>query len=230
VDFDFGVYDAKHRPVRRVELRILQCPSMPPMGRGYSDYAGVHHDREAPIDVDNHGVFFLNSRLCYEDLWDGASQTLFIGEKWSAAGDLGWMSGTRATLRNAGAGLQPAAAGMGLFVGGTRYGSAGRRSLADAVPEGDAVDVQVSDESLLNQLVSPALVTQYPGEGRSDRSAVVKRPNDVRLTVGTFSSPHPGGGQWAGGDGSVRFWSQTAAEGTLSALAHRADGTLLRED
>ena len=72
----------------------------------FSSYAGVHHDSPAPINVDNNGVFYLNSRVRYDDVTDGSSHTAFIGEKIiTAATDWGWMSGTRATLRNMGAGL-----------------------------------------------------------------------------------------------------------------------------
>ena len=56
-----------------------------------TSYAGVHHDVEAPIAADNHGVLFLNSHVRYEDVTDGTSQTLFVGEKrsttaWTWAG------------------------------------------------------------------------------------------------------------------------------------------------
>ena len=55
---------------------------------------------------------------------DGLSHTIYAGEKIAGAQDLGWMSGTRATLRNAGSppgnGLQNAAkaAASDLWVGG----------------------------------------------------------------------------------------------------------------
>jgi hypothetical protein len=67
---------------------------------GSSNYGGCHHDVEAPIDADNHGVLFLNSSIRYRDIRDGASNTIFVGEH---SGDLlGWASGTRAALRNTG--------------------------------------------------------------------------------------------------------------------------------
>jgi len=70
--------------------------------RATSSYAGCHHDVEAPIDADNHGVFFLNRNLHLEEVTDGLAHTIFVGEKTSDDDDLGWMSGTRATLRNTG--------------------------------------------------------------------------------------------------------------------------------
>ena len=63
-------------------------------------YAGCHHASEAPIDDDNNGLLFLNSQLRYSDISDGSSQTLLLGEMLPCPASLGWVSGTRATLRN----------------------------------------------------------------------------------------------------------------------------------
>jgi prepilin-type processing-associated H-X9-DG protein len=63
---------------------------------------------EAPIDEDNHGLLFLNSRIRVRDIPDGTSYTIFLGETAdehplnASLDNLGWMSGTRATLRNTG--------------------------------------------------------------------------------------------------------------------------------
>ncbi len=61
-----------------------------------------------PIAADNNGGAVCNSRIRYEDLIDGSMYTLFLGEKTlprvqnpAALTDLGWASGTNATLRNA---------------------------------------------------------------------------------------------------------------------------------
>ncbi len=95
-----SVYADANAPVRKLAVTLLQCPSdwRDDLALGVSNYAACHHDVEAPIDVDNHGVFFLNSRIRYEDITDGASHTIFIGEKIAEPNDLGWMSGTRADL------------------------------------------------------------------------------------------------------------------------------------
>ncbi len=105
IDFDAGVYDDKNAEVRRVNISVLHCPSDYSEDRniGHSNYAGCHHDVESPIDVSNHGIFFLNSAIRYSEILDGTTNTLFLGEKVLAdKKDLGWMSGTRATLRNTG--------------------------------------------------------------------------------------------------------------------------------
>ena len=104
MDFSVSVYDPKNNAPTAVHLVVLRCPS-DPFGVGkkpMSSYAGCHHDSEAPIDVDNNGVLFLNSRIRNEDIGDGTSLTLLVGERRGEADDLGWASGTRATLRNAG--------------------------------------------------------------------------------------------------------------------------------
>lgn len=131
IDFEVGAYDPKNAQVARVVIPTLRCPSDPKQerssdDRGISSYAGCHHDVEAPIDVDNNGVMFLNSEVRMHQITDGASYTIFAGEKVSDLDDLGWISGTRATLRN----------------GGTLNGQAllayGSSSGDSSDPEGDA--------------------------------------------------------------------------------------------
>ncbi|WP_165227422.1 DUF1559 domain-containing protein [Aquisphaera insulae] len=70
-------------------------------GPGLTLYAACHHDVEAPIDVDNRGVMYLNSRVRFIDVTDGLSSTILLGEVQKAS-PLGWATGTRATLRNTG--------------------------------------------------------------------------------------------------------------------------------
>ncbi len=102
VDFSKSVYDPANAAVRDHWPNVIICPSEPYDIRSAANYAGCHHEVEAPIAADNHGVLFLNSYVRRDDVSDGVSHTLFVGEKHADPDDLGWMSGTRATLRNTG--------------------------------------------------------------------------------------------------------------------------------
>ena len=131
-----GAYAAGNAPVVATVIPTLICPSSSanstetwPVGAGrdeagdgadapgprertvaVSNYAGSHHDVEAPIAADNHGMLFLNSAVRFKDIEDGSSRTLLIAERvspprrpedlYGARDDLGWASGTRSTLRN----------------------------------------------------------------------------------------------------------------------------------
>jgi len=150
IDPSAGAYGPKNAAVRELPISVFICPSYigasvieeesksdggetpaaeVSTARAISSYAGCHHDVEAPIDADNHGVLYLNSAVRLDAVSDGLTHTIFIGEKLGDDFDLGWMSGTRATLRNTGAqinaegGDEPAAGtGADLQVGG--FGSA----------------------------------------------------------------------------------------------------------
>jgi prepilin-type processing-associated H-X9-DG protein len=107
ISFQAGVYDPSNETVRSTSVGVLFCPDdssgrrNPTTGVTSSSYAGCHHEIEGPIDVDNHGVLFLNSRVSLSEVSDGLSHTFFVGEL-AKAHPLGWFSGTRATLRNTG--------------------------------------------------------------------------------------------------------------------------------
>ncbi len=177
VDFNVDVYHENNAPVARIHIPSAQCASDPgvPAEINYSSYAGLHHDLEAPIDVDDHGVFFLNSEITYEDISDGSSQTIFIGEKITENSDFGWMSGTRATLRNTG------------------------------TPINGTVNLNDRFRTDVQEQISPT-------------------------KVGGFGSYHPGGTNFAFGDGHVEFLSENIDIHTYQQLGHRSDGKLLSRD
>jgi prepilin-type N-terminal cleavage/methylation domain-containing protein/prepilin-type processing-associated H-X9-DG protein len=106
-DQEAGAYAETNSEAISASIHILQCPSAPEFGGPddgvpQSSYAGCHHDIEAPIDEDNHGLLFLNSHVAYADIFDGSSKTILLGELLAGDDGLGWASGTRATLRNTG--------------------------------------------------------------------------------------------------------------------------------
>jgi prepilin-type N-terminal cleavage/methylation domain-containing protein len=154
-DFSVGIYHQKNTRANRVVVETLRCPT------GSMSYSACHHDVEAPIDIDNKGVMFLNSSIRRSDIRDGASNTIFVGE--SSPFGLEWAEGTRTTLRNTGTPINgghvrpgmsaPAAAPAALDpleVGG--FGS-GHRGGAQFVFGGGAV-------RFLNEQISPQLFRQ----------------------------------------------------------------------
>ncbi|MCL2119205.1 MAG: DUF1559 domain-containing protein [Planctomycetaceae bacterium] len=81
IDFSKGVYDPVNQPVWVSQKpRILGCPSDGSYGSLNSSYMACSGGTETPVDVDNRGVFFLNSKLRSRDIPDGTSNTIWIGE------------------------------------------------------------------------------------------------------------------------------------------------------
>ncbi len=105
-----GVYAPENADVRKSRIPVYECPSSPntdaqtPGGMPVapSSYAGCYNDAEAPINVDQSGVLFLNSSVRFEQIRDGSTNTIFVGEKLDQRVSLGWVSGTHETLRNTG--------------------------------------------------------------------------------------------------------------------------------
>ncbi|WP_165251468.1 DUF1559 domain-containing protein [Paludisphaera soli] len=132
LNFSAGATDPVNSTARLATISMFRCPDAEPrdtwasltwrnvMGApavasapeiGRSSYAAVHHEVEKAIDVDDHGVFYLNSRTRAADVFDGLSQTLFIGEV-SAPTSGGWLAGGRSSLRNTGAAINAVEAAM----------------------------------------------------------------------------------------------------------------------
>jgi type II secretory pathway pseudopilin PulG len=200
-DFAVGVYHKNNQSVRDHIISILQCPSWAGPRTNGSNYAGCHHDVEAPIDVTNNGLLYLNSAIGLEDITDGSSHTLLVGEKGIDPGDLGWMSGTRATLRNTG--FPPNGAPVA-----TSFGGGGFPEYGD--PRADAPG---SDDG--------------PGDD-VPKPGVAANPSSP-FYVGGFSGAHPGGIETVFGDGSVQMISDNISPTVFQQLGNRADGKLLDE-
>jgi prepilin-type N-terminal cleavage/methylation domain-containing protein/prepilin-type processing-associated H-X9-DG protein len=112
-DQQLGAYASENDPVRRIRMATFNCPSSPDSYQHYASnadgtnfpatsYVGIHHSEESPIDVTNNGVLFLNSNLKMTEIKDGLTHTILISEKRGSGDQLGWVSGTRDTLRNTG--------------------------------------------------------------------------------------------------------------------------------
>jgi prepilin-type N-terminal cleavage/methylation domain-containing protein/prepilin-type processing-associated H-X9-DG protein len=192
----FGVYDTRNSTTRTTLVRSFLCPSDPGPNRGagsvsMTSYVGSHNDVEAPIAANNKGVLFLNSAIRYEDVVDGTSQTIVLSEKLNDGLGLGWASGTRASLRNTGSGINRASGPGAVSI--VAFGSGG---------DGD----------------------NSPGDDD------VKAASGTPAFVGGYSSRHPGGANFAFGDGSVKFLKTSIASSVLKFLANRADGEIIDAD
>ena len=241
IDFSTGVYHKNNAPVRQIGFAVLACPSYSgeiSTGDSYvCNYAGVHHDLEAPIDKDNHGVFFLNSAVRAKDILDGAANTFFVGEKLGSSQDLGWMSGTRATLRNTGTPLDLS----GVNVPQNQQG--GQATDDEDAPENVVgytwVDPNAEPDSAKNSEDEEAdeldESAASPESMHSDEDHFVdviavkrKTPIPVPLRVGGFGSEHPGVVNFLFGDGAVHsIWKEISFD-VYQQLGHRADGKLLK--
>ena len=227
IDRRVGVYHKNNVEVRTLLLQSVRCPSQAAAYSGYSSYAAVYDDDESPIDTDNHGVFFQNSRITFDDLSDGAAQTLFIGEKIVEPGDLGWMSGTRATLRNTGVPLNTTGAKAG---GGFNWAQ------SEIDVEGEGSDMSAYElmmpgampgmEGVPPGVEPPASVREARAEEKPEPEKQPPGPGPL-LPIGGFASPHASGCQFAFGDGRVALLSDSIAIQVLRQLGHRSDGQLL---
>lgn len=106
IDRTVSVYDEINSPVLKLDYAGIQCPAAANDPANASSYVGFHHPTEKPIDETDHGVFLLNQPVSRDDITDGLSNTALVSEKLISYDDLGWLSGTRATLRNVGGGIQ----------------------------------------------------------------------------------------------------------------------------
>jgi prepilin-type N-terminal cleavage/methylation domain-containing protein len=234
IDFSVGAYHPKNADMRRLQLKVFRCPSLWSWRSTPADcsYAGCHHDVEAPIDADNHGVLFLNSAIAWKDIRDGKGQTIFFGEKLDfgeklgrGSLDLGWISGTRSTLRNTGTPIN--------------------RTSANGGPLAIVVDL-----GAISAPTAPSKANPAPPENQASRPVWQFRGDDYgnplngeheyqppaipggtapALVVGGFESQHPTGAQFAFGDGSVKFLSQDFDIVAYQRMGHRADGELIDE-
>ena len=103
IDQSVSVYAKQNAKVRNLRIPTYICPSATRIRHNATCYAGVTGSAETPIDTTNNGTFILNRAITDDDITDGLGYTLFIGEMLSPyTEDLGWMSGTRSSLRDAG--------------------------------------------------------------------------------------------------------------------------------
>ncbi|AMV39808.1 DUF1559 domain-containing protein [Planctomyces sp. SH-PL62] len=191
INFSLGATDSGNSTARRITMSTLRCPDADPRGNwaaaswgllgtapaqpaawemGRTSYAAVHHDVEKAIDVDDHGVFFLNSRLRAADVSDGLSQTLFFGEV-AYPTAAGWFLGGRSSLRNTGSPIN------GVDV--AALGDAGRSEAWLASPRTPAaLEEGIADGTLV---APPGYVGGFSSNHRGDGAVFAFGDGSVRF-------------------------------------------------
>lgn len=235
---DETIYSASNAKVRAHGISTLVCPSSPNGNSGiFSAYAGVHNSVETPIDTNNNGVFFLNSHLNYDEISDGLSYTLAMGEKDIDTTDLGWSSGTRATLRNLGSPLNLKGVTGSMWtqvpIGVKRPGESDK--LFDNDMDGvvdSSTEAYIGPDEVVTE--EPESVEQWTILSTDPStwlpvaelpSVILGKPNSGS-DVGGFSSWHSGVINFASADGAVRTISKLIDRTVLLRMANRQDGVL----
>ncbi len=240
-----SIYATANAPARMYSFGTLHCPSDRMDSAAHTNYAGVHDSREVPIDVTNNGVLFLNSAIRFDDIIDGASHTIFVGEKFSDGTELGWASGTRSTLRNMGSPFASRGGG-GLRAGQQLPGITTREELTMLAPEAvgnvdvmaleganfeadfdDAINVRTTQLPISTEdwIADPRPMSEWLNI--SDLPLIIPGKPNGGSDVGGFGSYHTGGVNFLFGDGSMRFISQSIDRGVIQAFANRADRKLV---
>lgn len=179
------IYDASNQQARETRVRVFRCPSDVtedrwelkqdpdlgsvdphlPLTLAASSYLGVFGTQDIHVACQSqncagNGVFFRDKRLSCDDIDDGLSNTLFVGERYSYVYQATWVG---------------------------------------VVPNGDHARGRVVG------------VAQNPLNCKTDAAHV-------------FSSPHPGGGLFLLGDGSVHFIGDSIDLAVFQALCTRRGG------
>src|SRR5690606_23556993 len=142
------------------------------------------------------------------------------GEKLALAGDLGWMSGTRATLRNT---------GWPINFNPQSPPPTGASADDKAQPSDEPDEPHGADEANDgNNAGEEEGLTQEPSDDPANEplanAATTPEPKTVDpaannpLYVGGFRSRHTGGANFSFGDGTVRFLSETIDQKVLQQL------------
>ncbi|WP_437204883.1 DUF1559 family PulG-like putative transporter [Planctomicrobium sp. SH664] len=181
-----------------------QCPSSAFGPQGHT-YAACYSDREVPIDQDNTGCFFRNSRIRYRDIPDGRQSTILLGEVESG---LPYIQGTRSTLRNVSRLNE---------LEDVRYRDELLLYQRDYY---DGEEEQADDSGY-------GVFQDVPQVDPDDPTGAVEGVAPPNLVVGGFTSKHLDSLNFCLADGAVRKISLSVDSQILQNLANRADGQVV---
>src|SRR5262245_34386172 len=214
LDKKASIYSPQNAAVAANMPKWASCPSVGSQTVPVPCYAGCHHDKEKPIDAMDNGVMFLNSHVRYDDITDGSSHTILVGEKLPDAWDLHWLSGTRATLRNTGAPISWLHYRNGLPMPGGTFSTEplapGAVPMLDEFDPAEGLIIPSGDAAAAAPATEPAAA----GEPAAAPVALKKIIPGSPLFVGGFGSVHPNTANFALGDGSVRVLTK-GTSGTI---------------
>ncbi len=226
IDLTRSIHDPVQLPARQHLLPGLVCPSDPVLATSVADsgsvgltsYAGVHHDRTASIDINNTGLLFLNQQLSLDDISDGAAYVLMVGEIKRDRKDLGWASGTAATLRNTGTLLNATSGGQPPQA--TERPTVKEDAVSEGVDEfatgqfGMGTEAMNPEEGAINPIAMQPPMPRPPNPKQVDITG---------LAPGGFGGHHAGVCQFLFADGHVQAISQQIDPTVLRRLANRDD-------
>jgi prepilin-type N-terminal cleavage/methylation domain-containing protein/prepilin-type processing-associated H-X9-DG protein len=195
-------------------IKLLNCPSdplpkpvdhCPACGELYAvgSYGGNAGRRFLAGDkATRDGIFFPDSKIRVQEVSDGASNTLFFGERSHRDEDY-----DPAALQYAPVEYYPLR-GLGKWA---NFCFPAHHFLSSAVP--------------INYQMPPGSSTSADHVTKGSPSAA----DHVKERIDAFGSGHPGGANFALVDGSVRFLSDQIPLTTLQALSTRAGGEVAEE-
>lgn len=140
IDRSGSIFAESNDRIHHLLVPTLSCPSSKARA---ASYVGIHHDAEKGIGSDDNGLFFLNSRLSWDEITDGRSVTLAFGET-AVPSATSWATGTRATLRYA-------ALGDTTRLHGEPTGAVDVRGTNGPLPSDETLEAELKTASLSSQ-------------------------------------------------------------------------------
>lgn len=247
IDLSQGAYSKANRKIwldlpRQKNKRFTWCFYCPSDLGGKTAALNVNYlanqgSVETPIDIDNNGVFFLNSKIRSSEIPDGMANTILFGESiildhavfnskninerdlnfydvvpprdttYYQTLLLGWITGTGATLRNC-------ASPINTITGPYSIDSKIENMLNSSIRDYSDWERRTANDPQKSEIRDPILNLDEIG----------KTPHPAEFRVGGFSSRHASrGANFLMGDGALRYIANEIDSVVLQNLANRED-------